>query len=151
MSGSLLSSSPCLCSANECLLLTHWAERSTSWRGLGYFRFHQPFNLRVSLSECVRVWSGNLPEVIFSLLGQGTSRSMETCSGPEARPHVLPSAGGHGLRETCLGPGWPWLGSRCGTGVLLGSALAVGKRPEGIPGPLFWLVLLGLSVMVVGC
>ena len=93
-------------------MLNHWAECSTSWRSLLIFQF--PSTVQVFESfwfQCVRVWPGNLPEIIFSLFGQGTSCSMEMRPRAEAGLHVPPASGPHRLWKVFLGLGWTRLGS----------------------------------------
>lgn len=76
---SLLSSCVWQVLSKQMSLLNHWAKWSASRRSRLIFQFPSTVQIFESFwFECVRVWSAHLPEIIFSLPGQGISCSMET-------------------------------------------------------------------------
>lgn len=99
------------------------------------FSLSSPVQISESFrSECVRVWSGNLPELIFSMFSQGIHCPLEGCTqgrGLSARaassrlseaPEDVPGPRADLVAKPRLN--LEFLNLQAGPGVLLGSAPA---------------------------
>lgn len=77
------------------------------------FSLSSPVQISESFrSECVRVWSGNLPELIFSVFSQGIHCPLEGCTqGRGLSARAASSRLSEAPEKVCLGLERTWLRS----------------------------------------